>query len=209
MDQATNPSTTSCPRFHNHGGATILLKPTFIDQIVTIDQSASLIDYVNRFKNADTLIFADADELEVHAVIDYHAAGSTKRGLAEHHAVLSLSHSAEWEQWNAMSGRMYEQKAFARMLDLNSGDIRQPKAATIDGTELPPFFLLSIPVFTGEPKVDVRAMTLDNLDRFTGKVSLGLELVRTRAIVETELTRIAHAIADATSVPVILGSVKY
>jgi len=108
-----------------------------------------------------------------------------------------------------MSGRMYEQKAFARMLDINSGDIMQPKSATIDGTELPPFFLLSISVFTGEPKVDVRAMTLDNLDRFTGKVSLGLELVRTRAIVETEMTRIARAIADATSVPVILGSVKY
>jgi hypothetical protein len=33
-------------------------------------------------------------------------------------------------------------------------------------------------------------------------------LVRTRIIVETDLARIAHEIASATLVPVILGSVR-
>jgi hypothetical protein len=33
-------------------------------------------------------------------------------------------------------------------------------------------------------------------------------LVRTRIIIETDLARIAHEIASATSVPVILGSVR-
>jgi hypothetical protein len=48
-------------------------------------------------------------------------------------------------------------------------------------------------VFTGEAAVEVRAMTLDNIDGNTGKISLGLELVRTRIIIEAELARIARA----------------
>lgn len=221
----------------------ILPKPAFIDQIVNIDQSQSLIDYVNRFKTPETVIFADGDELQIAAVIDYHKVSSEGPGLAEHQAVLTLSHSAEWETWAAIDGRMYDQKSFARMIDINSDDIIQPNGAalleqvmdvemattvsvarklestgssrgrqdmnrTTTGTVLPPFFLLSIPVFTGEPKVEVRAMTKDSQDGNTGKVSLGLELVRTRIIIETELARIARGIAAATSVPVMMGSLK-
>lgn len=216
-------------------------KPAFIDQIVNLDQAASLVDYVLRFKTADTVIFVDVDDTQVVAVIDYHKASSTGPGLVEHRAVLDLTLSSEWETWASISGRMYDQKSFARMIDVNSDDIVQPAAADLlekvmdlemattvtvqrklassgssrgsgsvarqtSGTELPPFFLLSIPVFTGEQQVEVRAMTLDSQDGNTGKISLGLELVRTRIIKETELARIARAIASATSVPVMLGS---
>lgn len=219
----------------------VLPKPAFIDQAVNIDQAQSLIDYVNRFKTADTVVFADLEEMEIAAIIDYHKASSAAPGLVEHAAVLKVTHSSEWDTWSKISGRMYEQKAFARMIDVNSDDITQPAAAdllekvldlemattvmvarklessgssrgsgsvakTTTGTVLPPFFVLSIPVFTGEPKVDIRAMTLDNQDGNTGKISLGLELVRTRLIMETELARIARNIASATSVPVMAGS---
>ena len=222
MDQATNPSTTSRSRFHIRAVPALAdaVGPAFIDQLVNIDQSQSLIDYVNRFKTDDTVIFADTDEFEVHAVIDYHKASSVKPGPTEHHAIQTLSHSAKWEQWTSISGRMYDQKSFARMLDINSDDIAQSEAASLPktmmdlemataGTVLPLFFTLSIPVFTGEPKVDVKAIASGSQDYNTGKISLGLELVRTRIIIETELARIARAIADATSVPVILGSVKF
>jgi uncharacterized protein YfdQ (DUF2303 family) len=220
----------------------ILPKPAFIDQLVNIDQTNSLIDYVNRFKTADTVIFANLDDTQIVAVIDYHKAASEGPGLVEHRAVLELSHSAEWETWNAINGRMYDQKSFARMLDINSDDIANPTAATlletvmdlemsssvtvqrklastgssrgeggvsrkIDGTVLPAFFTLSIPVFTGEPNLEVKAMTRDTIDGNTGKISLGLELVRTRILIETELARIGRAIATATSVPVMLGSI--
>src|SRR5690348_2565467 len=103
MDQAVNLTTTSHPGFH------ISVGPAFVDQLVNIDQTQSLIAYVNRFKTADTIVFASVDELEVHAVIDYHGAGSTYRGLVEHRAVLLLSRSAEWEAWTSISGRMYDQ----------------------------------------------------------------------------------------------------
>ncbi|KWV45903.1 hypothetical protein AS156_23105 [Bradyrhizobium macuxiense] len=208
MDQATNLSTTSHFPFHNHADR------AFIDQLVNVDQSQSLIDYVNRFKTAETVIFADVDELEVHAVIDYHTAGSAKAGFGEHRAVLCLSRSYEWDTWNAISGRMYDHKAFAHIIDVNSDDIASPAAALllatarkVEGAVLPPFFTLRIPVFTGELKVDVRAMTNDSQDGNAGK-SLGLELVRTRVIIETEFSRIADEIAAATSVPVIMGSVR-
>jgi len=241
------------PRFMNGGvgydrqditpkGA-VKIDPAFIDQVVNLDQAQSLVDYVNRFKTPDTVILADLHELEIAAVIDYHKAESEAPGLAEHCAVLGLKYSAEWETWSAISGRMYDQKAFARLIDINSDDIVQPAGAAllemvmdvemattvsvarklessgsdrgktdasrvVSGTKLPPFFLLSIPVFTGEPTVEVRAMTKDSQDGNTGKVSLGLELVRTRIIVEMELARIARDIAADTSVPVMMGSLK-
>lgn len=221
----------------------ILPKPAFIDQLVNIDQAMSLVAYVNRFKTDNTVIFADVEEKTISAVIDYHKAASEGPGLVEHRAVLQLAHSHEWETWGAISGRMYDQKAFARMLDVNSDDIASPAAAEllekvmdlemstsitvqrklvqtgsargeggvnrkVDGTALPAFFILRIPVFTGEPSVEVRAMTLDNIDGNTGKISLGLELVRQRIIIEQELARITREIATLTSVPMIMGSIE-
>jgi hypothetical protein len=44
----------------------IMPKPAFIDQLVNIDQAASLTDYVNRFKTADTVIFADVEDEDHH-----------------------------------------------------------------------------------------------------------------------------------------------
>jgi len=211
MDQATNLSITSHDFFHNFAA------PALIDQLVNIDESRSLIDYVNRFKTANTVIFVDTDELEVHAVIDYHAAGSTKRGPAEHRAVLCLARSHEWETWNAISGHVYDQNALARIIDLNSDDFAQSATASLretvmnmerSTTVLPFFFTLTIPVFTGEPKVDVKAMIKDSQHCNAGKISLRLELLRTRLIIEREIARIAHEIASATSVPVIMGSVR-
>jgi hypothetical protein len=60
----------------------IKIDPAFIDQLVNIDQAASLVDYVNRFKTADTVIFADGDEIV--AVIEYHKGQSAAPGLVEH-----------------------------------------------------------------------------------------------------------------------------
>lgn len=219
----------------------VKIEPAFIDQSVNIDQVQSLIDYVNRFKTGDTVILANLDETEIVAVIDYHKQGSTEPNLVQHCAVLNLTTSAEWDQWKAIDGRMYDQKAFARLLDINSDDIVDPDAATLletvmdmemsssitvkrklessgsgrgnqsaakqtTGTVLPAFFMLAIPVFVGEPKVTVRAMTKDSQDGNTGKISLGLDLVRTHIIIEGELARIARNIAAATEVPVMMGS---
>lgn len=221
MDQATDISTTSRSRLHLRAVPALAdaTGTAFIDQMVNIDQNKSLIDYVNRFKTDDTVIFADTDELEVHAVIDYHKAKSVRPGLAEHHAVLSLAYSPEWEQWNAISQRPHDQRCFARILDINSDDIAQPEAASLlktvtdlemstVGAVLPLSFPLNIPVFAGEPKVNVKAMINGSLDCGTGKISLSLEMVRKRMIIEREFARIARAIADATVVPVILGSVR-
>lgn len=222
MDQATNISTTSRSRFHLHAvpAPADAIGSTFIDQIVNINESRSLVDYVDRFKTDDTVIFADTDELEVHAVVDYHKAKSVRPGLAEHHAVLSLSHSAEWSQWSSISGRMYDQKSLARMLEINSEDIAQSKAASLlktvtdlematVGAVLPLFLTLNISVFAGEPKVGVKAMINGSLDSDTGRISLIIELVRTPIIIEREFARIARTIADSTAVPVIQGSAKF
>lgn len=221
----------------------IVPQPQFIEQYVNVDQVSALVEYVNRFKVSETVIFADlAARGRITAAIDYHKAGSAGAGLVRHRATLNLVHSAEWMTWQSINGKMFDQKAFARMIDINSADISKPPAATLlemvldlemhtqvsvarrlegsgtsrgnssvgrttAGTVLPSTFTLLIPVFTGEPPVEVVASTKDEHDLEKNKISIGLELVRTRIIIEDELSRIAEEIAKATGVPVIMGSI--
>lgn len=74
----------------------------------------------------------------------------------------------------------------------------------IDGTELPPVWMLNIPVYTGEPIVDVTAYARDEID--DGKLMVGFKLSKIESVIENELTRIAAEIAADTKVPVMLGT---
>jgi ribose 5-phosphate isomerase len=51
-----------------------LAKPKYIKQTVTIETADSLVDYVNRFKGADTMLFAEISSNRIVALVDYHAA---------------------------------------------------------------------------------------------------------------------------------------
>jgi hypothetical protein len=214
-------------------------KPAFVSGGPQVATTQSLVDYVNRFKTDNTVIFADLDRAKIVACIDYHSEGSKAAGLRKHHAVLQLTHSKEWKTWNGVDEVMMEQKKFARFLEEHKLDIMSPPGAAllemvldmekgvqmrvarkmasagsdrgqkgsemmIDGTELPPVWLLNIPVYTGEPIVDVTAYARDEID--DGKLMVGFKLSKVETVIENELTRIAGEIAHATGVPVMLGT---
>lgn len=214
-------------------------KPAFVSGGPQVATTRSLIDYVNRFKTDNTVIFANLDSAKIVACIDYHAAGSIAAGLRKHHAVLQLTHSKEWKTWTDIDEEMFEQKKFARFLEEHKLDIMNPPGAAllemvldmekgvnirvarkmrsagsdrssensamdIDGTELPPVWSLNIPVYTGEPVVDVTAYARDELTE--GKLMVGFKLSKIENVIEDELTRIAAEIAADTKVPVMLGS---
>jgi hypothetical protein len=97
-------------------------------------ETSSFIDYVNEFKLPDqTRVFFDPEDLRAVAVLDYDGAGRADRGV--HQATLQLSHSPEWDVWNAaaaQTARMgFTQEQFAEFLEEHGINILAPTAAEL------------------------------------------------------------------------------
>jgi hypothetical protein len=71
--------------------------PRYIKQAVTVQTQDSLVEYVNRYKGADTVLFADISSNTIVATVDYHA--KDKAANVAHRAVLNLPFSEEWRLW--------------------------------------------------------------------------------------------------------------
>jgi uncharacterized protein YfdQ (DUF2303 family) len=106
-----------------------LYEPHHITQSVTLQTVDSLVDYVNRYKGAHTLLFADIHRDLVVAQVDYHAPATP--GRVSHQATLQLVKSIEWTAWTGISGRLMEQLEFARFIEENAADVRAPVAADL------------------------------------------------------------------------------
>lgn len=106
-----------------------MLLPKAISQNVTLQNAEALIEYLNRFKSADSLLLADVAESQILAAIDYHAAD--KAALVLHKAKLHLPFSEEWKIWSGISGQMKEQLEFARFIEENAPDIKAPDAGSL------------------------------------------------------------------------------
>lgn len=105
------------------------LLPSHIKQIVTLQTTDSLVDYVNRFKTPETMLFADIETSAICSALDYHQAGGP--AYVAHRAVLGLPYSQEWKTWVAASGKLIDQLAFARFLEENAADIAAPSGADL------------------------------------------------------------------------------
>lgn len=113
----------------------------YIAQAVTLEAVDSLVDYVNRYRTADTVLFANIAANAITAVIDYHPAMSddgrmqqrvaAAGGFVAHKATMTLPFSEEWRLWTGISGRLQSQLDFARFLEENGADVRAPDAAEL------------------------------------------------------------------------------
>lgn len=103
--------------------------PKRIRQAVILQNADALVEYLNRFKGDDSLLFADVQKSLVVAAIDYHA--KDKASLVTHRASLQLPFSEEWKVWSEVSGRLMPQLEFARFVEENAPDIKAPDAATL------------------------------------------------------------------------------
>lgn len=105
------------------------LKPKHIKQAVTLQNAIALIEYLNRFKSDDSLLFADVAASRIVAAVDYHGAASP--ALVDHRATLDLPFSEEWKTWTTMNGLLKPQLEFARFIEENAPDIKAPDAASL------------------------------------------------------------------------------
>ena len=112
------------------------MPPSRIKTAVRMDEPASFAAYVNRFKDADTLIFADITDTgaKFTAVLDYHKAPenqpSPKDGpetprpapvprYLNHTCTFELQPTTEWKRWTEVNGKKMDQATFATWLEDN------------------------------------------------------------------------------------------
>lgn len=86
----------------------------------TLTDLDSLIAHVERFKDADTLIFArdDRNAPTITAVLDYHRAGAdADPRFGEHRAKFAFPLSDEWKAWLAGNKKAMAMRDFAAFLE--------------------------------------------------------------------------------------------
>jgi uncharacterized protein YfdQ (DUF2303 family) len=120
--------------------------PTRVKRKVALIEAGSFCDYVNRFKNGDTLIFAAVTETgaTLTALLDYHGAPvradgestEPKANYCEHMATLALSETVEWRGWRMTDRKPMSQFDFATWLEENSGLFNCVKDGVLRGAEL-------------------------------------------------------------------------
>lgn len=113
-----------------------MMPPARVKERVALIDAGSFCDYVNRFKNPDTLIFATVTPTgaKLTAIIDYHGAPITPPAhpvcpeppcslpyprYGNHIATLELVETAEWKDWCETDGSdpTMNQEAFATWLE--------------------------------------------------------------------------------------------
>lgn len=107
--------------------------PDRVRQSVAFDDRASLVAFVNRFSNADTVLFADFNSLTITAAIDFHTSNEpqVEPRAVDFTAKLTLLPSEEFLRWDKMEGVMHPQEAFAEFLEENAVNIHTPDPATM------------------------------------------------------------------------------
>ena len=111
-----------------------LCPPSRIRHRVQLLESGSFIDYVNRYKTADTLIFAKVtDEAgEFKAMLDYHgAAPALKAAYCEHVAVFTPFRTVEFDAWMKADRVKLGQMEFAVWLEENAALLVEPTGAEL------------------------------------------------------------------------------
>ncbi len=96
-----------------------------------LSELESFIAHVNRFKDDDSALFANADQPSIMCVFDYHratAAGTPRFG--EHRAIYTFPLSDEWQAWqSAGDDDSLSQEQFATLLEERIFDVLDPEEA--------------------------------------------------------------------------------
>jgi len=219
-----------------------VIMPKIIKQAVTLQNAVALIEYLNRFKSDESVLFADVAESRIVAAIDYHA--KDKAALVDHKATLALPFSEEWKIWGGINGQLKPQLEFARFVEENAPDIKSPDAGSLleavrdlqarrsvnfiqavrtasdnesfefnDNTEartkgdleLPTKFVLSIPVYFGDPDVEMHAFLRWKLE--DGKLLLGVKLHRAEHVRQAAFNMIVTDAMEKTGVLAVFGKI--
>lgn len=89
----------------------------------------SFIAHTNRFKDADSALFADTSTQtpSITAVLDYHRAGSEGAPRnGKHRSTYAFPLSKEWKAWTGIDGQQISQGEFSAFLEDHINDVADP-----------------------------------------------------------------------------------
>ncbi len=131
----------------------------------TLTELPSFIDHVNRFKDADSAIFADVEKVKLTAVFDYHRAGAIAdkgQRWGKHRSLYACPLSPQWQLWVKCNEQPMTQDVFAQLIEENLSDLASPnlEAQPLDSEMPSPAQVLTM----------VRQLTIRTKGEFTRKV---------------------------------------
>lgn len=142
-----------------------LLPPTRVKQCALLVEAGSFCDYVKRYKNPDTMIFAQVTSTgaTLTAVIDYHGAadeaGKVRPEYCAHLAKLELVQTPDWTAWCRADRQPMEQVTFASWLEDHAYLFNSVKDGALKGADL----LALVQTLTGKSEVNFTSkMNLKN-----------------------------------------------
>jgi len=105
--------------------------PDRIRAATTHNSVSSFCEYLNRYKTAQTTVFASVLESPYVflAIIDYH--DPLKADWCTHTAKLVLTETDEWKVWTGSNGNMFDHVAFALFIEDHLNDIVNPDGSTM------------------------------------------------------------------------------
>jgi uncharacterized protein YfdQ (DUF2303 family) len=112
-----------------------LPQPVRVKQTHILTAEKSFIEYLNRFKNSDSIVIAQPQEHTFGCILDYHAAESSPSGKqvtpawCDHTCVLKLELSNEWNTWLKMNNQPFQQAALCDFIQENGPDFLHPTHA--------------------------------------------------------------------------------
>ena len=116
-------------------------KPLRRKGIARLAQLQSLIDWANRFKSDNSVLYANPDQTQptLTCIADYHAAGPVSIDPAgdptashcAHRAVYDFPLSKEWKTWMQVSGQPLEKDDMGEFIEANAKDVLDPTPALI------------------------------------------------------------------------------
>lgn len=103
-------------------------RPIRIERSVAAHTARAFVEYVKRFWDDGTMVFADSGKTVFTAVIDYHRS-AVLPDWCRHYVTYKCPTSLEWGSWSEKSGKVMNQAQFAEFIEDNLVDIVQPIGA--------------------------------------------------------------------------------
>lgn len=111
----------------------LLINPTSKRAVTALHDADSFVGYVNRFKDAGTVVFADIDNRKFECVMDFHGATGGDEGprWGKHRALYTSETTLEWDAWMEKNGKAMTQVDFARFIEDRIPNIAEPSGADL------------------------------------------------------------------------------
>lgn len=99
---------------------------------ISMESLDSLISYTRNFCNKESIVTASLYQMCVVSVLDWHdPENQDYAGWGEHSCRYDLSHTAQWLEWTAISGKQLSQQYFAEFIEEHLDDIKTPSSSEV------------------------------------------------------------------------------